>query len=40
VLVDPSLRVERYAVLAWHGEGGRPASDHFPVVADLDACAR
>lgn len=40
VLVDPSLGVERYAVLAWHGEGGRPASDHFPVLADLDACAR
>jgi endonuclease/exonuclease/phosphatase family metal-dependent hydrolase len=40
VLVDPPLRVERYAVLAWHGEGGRPASDHFPVVADLDACAK
>ena len=40
VLVDPSLSVKRYAVLAWHGEGGRPASDHFPVVADLDACAK
>jgi endonuclease/exonuclease/phosphatase family metal-dependent hydrolase len=40
VLVDPSVSVERYAVLAWHGEGGRPASDHFPVVADLSACAK
>ena len=40
VLVDPSVSVERYAVLAWHGEGGRPASDHFPVVADLNACAK
>lgn len=40
VLVDPSLAVERYAVLAWHGEGNRVASDHFPVVADLSACAR
>jgi endonuclease/exonuclease/phosphatase family metal-dependent hydrolase len=40
VLVDPSLGVEHYAVLAWHGEGGRPASDHFPVVADLSACAK
>ena len=40
VLVDPSVKVERYAVLAWHGEGGRPASDHFPVVADLRACGK
>ncbi len=40
VLVDPSLEVERYAVLAWHGEGGRPASDHFPVVADVSACRK
>ena len=40
VFAGPSLRVERYAVLAWHGEGGRPASDHFPVVADLSTCAR
>ena len=40
VLVDPSVKVERYAVLAWHGEGGRPASDHFPVVADLRVCAK
>lgn len=38
ILVDPSVRVERYAVLAWHGERGRPASDHFPVVADVTAC--
>jgi endonuclease/exonuclease/phosphatase family metal-dependent hydrolase len=38
VLVDPSLDVERYAVLAWHRDGGRVASDHFPVVADLDTC--
>jgi endonuclease/exonuclease/phosphatase family metal-dependent hydrolase len=40
VLVDPSLGVERYGVLAWHGEGGRPASDHFPVVADVNPCHR
>ncbi len=40
ILVDPSLSVERYGVLAWHGEGGRPASDHFPVVADLESCRR
>ena len=33
-------KVERYAVLAWHGEGGRLASDHFPVVADLRACGK
>jgi endonuclease/exonuclease/phosphatase family metal-dependent hydrolase len=39
VLVDPRLAVERYGVLAWHGDGGRVASDHFPVVADLDPCA-
>lgn len=38
VLVGPGIGVERYAVLSWHGEGGRVASDHFPVVADLDAC--
>jgi len=38
VLVDPSVTVENYAVLAWHGQGGRPASDHFPVVADVKAC--
>ena len=38
VFVDPKLVVDRYAVLAWHYEGGRPASDHFPVVADLSSC--
>ena len=38
VLIDPTISVERYAVLSWHGEEGRVASDHFPVVADLDAC--
>jgi endonuclease/exonuclease/phosphatase family metal-dependent hydrolase len=38
VFVDPKLVVDRYAVLAWHYEGGRPASDHFPVVADLSNC--
>jgi endonuclease/exonuclease/phosphatase family metal-dependent hydrolase len=40
VLVDPRIDVERYGVLAWHGEGARPASDHFPVVADLSACGK
>ena len=40
VLVDPKVEVERYAVLAWHGEGNRVASDHFPVVADVTACER
>ena len=40
VLADPSVDVERYAVLAWHGEGGRPVSDHFAVVADLKACRK
>lgn len=40
VFASPTLSVERYAVLAWHGEGGRPASDHFPVVADLTTCGR
>ena len=38
VLVDPKISVERYGVLAWHHEGNRVASDHFPVVADLDPC--
>ena len=38
VLVGPRLQVKDYAVLSWHGEGGRTASDHFPVVADIDAC--
>ena len=40
VLADPGVEVERYAVLAWHGEGGRPASDHFAVVADVKACRK
>lgn len=40
VLADPAVEVERYAVLAWHGEGGRPASDHYAVVADLEACRK
>ena len=38
ILVDAGLEVERYAVLAWHGEDGRVASDHFPVVAVVKAC--
>jgi endonuclease/exonuclease/phosphatase family metal-dependent hydrolase len=38
VLIDPRMTVERYGVLAWHDNGGRPASDHFPVVADLKSC--
>lgn len=38
ILLDPKMAVERYAVLAWHGEGGLVASDHFPVVAELDPC--
>jgi endonuclease/exonuclease/phosphatase family metal-dependent hydrolase len=40
VLVDPKIDVERYGVLAWHLDGPRVASDHFPVVADLVACMR
>lgn len=40
VLVGPGMGVKRYAVLSWHGEGGRTASDHFPVVTDLEACGR
>lgn len=40
ILVDPTIEVERYAVLAWHGDDGRVASDHFPVVADLKACGK
>jgi endonuclease/exonuclease/phosphatase family metal-dependent hydrolase len=40
ILVDPNISVERYGVLAWHFDGPRVASDHFPVVADLDACRR
>ena len=38
VFVDPKLSVERYGVAAWHSAGGRVASDHFPVVADLNPC--
>jgi endonuclease/exonuclease/phosphatase family metal-dependent hydrolase len=38
VLVDPSMTVRSHAVLAWLIEGGRVASDHFPVVADLSSC--
>jgi endonuclease/exonuclease/phosphatase family metal-dependent hydrolase len=40
ILATPSLAVENYAVLAWQGKGGRPASDHFPVIADLSACEK
>ena len=40
VLVDPKIDVERYAVLAWHHDGNRTASDHFPVVADLETCGK
>lgn len=40
ILTDPAVEVERYAALAWHGEGGRPASDHFAVVADVKACRK
>ena len=40
VLVDRKIDVERYGVLAWHFDGPRVASDHFPVVADLNACRR
>jgi endonuclease/exonuclease/phosphatase family metal-dependent hydrolase len=38
VLADPSLTVRSHAVLAWLIEGGRVASDHFAVVADLSSC--
>jgi endonuclease/exonuclease/phosphatase family metal-dependent hydrolase len=38
VLADPSLFVRSHAVLAWLIEGGRVASDHFPVIADLSSC--
>jgi endonuclease/exonuclease/phosphatase family metal-dependent hydrolase len=38
VLVGPKIVVERYAVLAWHHDGNRTASDHFPVVIDIDTC--
>lgn len=40
ILASPPLAVENYAVLGWHGEGGRPASDHFPVIADLRPCGK
>ena len=40
MLFDPSIEVDRYAVLAWHGEGGRLASDHYPVLADVKACGK
>ena len=40
ILVSPSVAVENYAVLASHSEGGRPASDHFPVIADLAPCSK
>lgn len=35
VLHDASLRAMRHATMAWHGENGRVASDHFAVLADL-----
>jgi endonuclease/exonuclease/phosphatase family metal-dependent hydrolase len=38
ILLDPKMAVERYGILAWHSDGGRVASDHFPVVADIDPC--
>jgi endonuclease/exonuclease/phosphatase family metal-dependent hydrolase len=38
VLVDPKTEVTDYAVLAWHGDGNRTASAHFPVVADISNC--
>jgi endonuclease/exonuclease/phosphatase family metal-dependent hydrolase len=38
VFADPAMKVERYAVLAWHFDGPRTASDHYPVVADLIDC--
>ena len=38
VLADASLTVRSHAVLAWLIEGGRVASDHFPVVANLSSC--
>ena len=38
VLAAPSLTVRSHAVLAWLIDGGRVASDHFPVVADLSSC--
>ena len=38
VFADPAMKVERYSVLAWHFDGPRTASDHYPVVADLIDC--
>ena len=38
IFADPSVTVRSHAVLAWLIEGGRVASDHFPVVADLSTC--
>ncbi|QNM82781.1 endonuclease/exonuclease/phosphatase family protein [Sphingomonas sabuli] len=38
VLADPALAVDSHAVLAWTGQQGRAASDHFAVVADLGDC--
>ncbi len=38
VFSDPAMKVERYSVLAWHFDGPRTASDHYPVVADLIDC--
>lgn len=35
VLHDPDWRTIRNTTLSMHGEGGRTASDHFAVVADL-----
>jgi endonuclease/exonuclease/phosphatase family metal-dependent hydrolase len=38
VFADPAMTVVRSSVLAWHFDGPRTASDHFPVVADLVDC--
>jgi endonuclease/exonuclease/phosphatase family metal-dependent hydrolase len=38
VFADPAMTVVRSSVLAWHFDGPRTASDHFPVVADLIDC--
>lgn len=43
ILVSPDWTVTDHAVLGWHGENGRVASDHFPVVVDMvdkRQCAR
>ncbi|QNN65552.1 endonuclease/exonuclease/phosphatase family protein [Sphingomonas rhizophila] len=41
ILVSDDWRVRRHATLAWHGDGGRVASDHFAVIADLSrGCGR